>query len=182
MRLVIFGPPGAGKGTQAQHVAARYAIPHISTGDLFRDNIARGTELGLEAKRYSEAGNLVPDAVTNGMVRDRLARTDCAAGFLLDGYPRTVAQADELAAILAAAASPLDAVVNLIVPDDELIERLLKRGRADDTRATVARRLDVYHATTKPLIGYYLERGLLRDVEGVGAIDAITQRIFSVLA
>jgi adenylate kinase len=181
MRLIMFGPPGAGKGTQAEHVAARYTIPHISTGDLFRDNIARRTPLGLEAQRYSEAGNLVPDEVTNGMVRSRIALEDCAQGFLLDGYPRTIAQADELADMLVASGSVLDAVVNLLVPDDELIERLLKRGRADDTRDTVARRLEVYHASTKPLIGYYRERGLLRDVHGLGAIDEITRRIYSVL-
>lgn len=181
MRVIMFGPPGAGKGTQAEHVAARYAIPHISTGDLFRDNIARGTALGLEAQRYSEAGNLVPDEVTNGMVRSRIAVEDCAQGFLLDGYPRTIAQADELAGMLAASGCALDAVVNLLVPDDELIGRLLKRGRADDTRDTVARRLEVYHASTKPLIGYYRERGLLHDVHGLGAIDEITERIFSVL-
>jgi adenylate kinase len=182
MRLILFGPPGAGKGTQAQYVAAHYTVPHISTGDLFRDNISRGTALGLEAKRYSEAGELVPDSVTNGMVRSRLEQDDCRAGFLLDGYPRTIAQADELAGMIAARGEALNAVVNLIVPDEELITRLLKRGRADDTRETIMRRLAVYRESTEPLIGYYRALDLLHDVEGFGTIDDITGRIYAALA
>jgi adenylate kinase len=182
MRLVFFGPPGAGKGTQAEFIAAHFSIPHISTGDIFRENIRQQTPLGLEARRYSDAGELVPDAVTNAMVGDRLAKDDTAQGFLLDGYPRTPAQADELAAMLSARDIALDAVVNLIVPDEEIVERLLLRGRSDDNHDTIRRRLDVYHETTKPLIEYYRERALLRDVVGVGSITDITQLILGVLS
>jgi adenylate kinase len=181
MRLILFGPPGAGKGTQAEFIARHFAIPHISTGDIFRENIRNKTPLGLEAQRWSDAGNLVPDSVTNAMVRDRLAQNDCATGFLLDGYPRTTAQADELAGMLKERYTALNAVVNLIVPDADLVERLLKRGRSDDTRETIARRLEVYHESTKPLIGYYRDMKLLRDVEGVGSIVDITGRILSAL-
>ena len=177
MRLILFGPPGAGKGTQAAFIAERFNIPHISTGDLFRDNIKNQTSLGIEAKRYSEAGELVPDAVTNAMVQDRLARHDTSDGFLLDGYPRTTAQADELASILKSIGAVLDLVINLVVPNYELIDRLMKRGRSDDTFDTISRRLDVYHETTKPLIGYYRALRILRDVEGVGDIHEITQQI-----
>ncbi|MBI5646985.1 MAG: adenylate kinase [Ignavibacteriae bacterium] len=181
MRLILFGPPGAGKGTQAAYVAAHFSIPHISTGDLFRANITKQTPLGIEAKRYSDAGELVPDAVTNAMVRDRLGDEDAARGFLLDGYPRTTAQADELATMLKERGAVLDVVVNLLVPDYKLIDRLMKRGRSDDTFDTISRRLDVYHETTKPLIGYYKTLGILRDVDGVGDITEITERIFEAL-
>ena len=181
MRLVLFGPPGAGKGTQAQYIAAHYAIPHISTGDIFRENIKNQTPLGIEAKRYSEAGELVPDTITNAMVGDRLAKEDAVHGFLLDGYPRTPSQADELMVLLSSQDVNLDAVVNLIVPDQELIDRLLKRGRGDDSIETIRRRLDIYHETTKPLIEYYREKNILRDVIGVGSIDDITRLILGVL-
>lgn len=177
MRLILFGPPGAGKGTQAAFIAQHFTIPHISTGDIFRENIRNQTPLGLEAKRYSEAGNLVPDTVTNAMVRDRISKEDCTTGFLLDGFPRTTAQADEFDAMLADMHVSLDVVVNLIVPDEELVERLSKRGRADDTVETVVHRLNVYHENTKPLIGYYRQRGILRDIEGVGRIEEITALI-----
>jgi adenylate kinase len=181
MRLLIFGPPGAGKGTQAQYVATHFRIPHVSTGDIFRANMRDDTPLGREARTYAERGELVPDAVTNAMVEQRLAETDCAGGFLLDGYPRTVDQADALDRVLAARDTELDAVINLIVPDGEIVERLAKRGRADDARETVERRLHVYHETTKPLIGRYRAQSVLRDVEGVGAIDEITARILRAL-
>ena len=181
MRLILFGPPGAGKGTQAAFIAEHFQIPHISTGDLFRENIQKQTPLGLEAKRYSEAGNLVPDSVTNAMVRERIGRDDCRAGFLLDGFPRTTAQADELDAMLADMHVSLDVVINLVVPDEELIERLSRRGRADDSVTTVAHRLHVYHGNTKPLIGHYRRRNILRDIEGVGLIDEITARILQAL-
>ncbi len=181
MRIVIFGPPGAGKGTQAQHIAGHYKVPHISTGDIFRQNIREATPLGLEAKRYSDAGDLVPDALTNAMVKQRISAEDCRNGFLLDGYPRTVAQADELAGMLEETNSSLTVVINLIVPDAELIERLGKRGRADDTIETIGNRLKVYHESTKPLIGYYRTAGLLSDVEGVGSIEAISHNIISVI-
>lgn len=181
MRLILFGPPGAGKGTQARYIARRFSIPHISTGDIFRDNIQRMTPLGAEVKRHSDSGNLVPDSLTNAMIRDRLAFPDCQSGFLLDGYPRTIDQADELGKILIEMDSALDAVVNLIVPDSEILERLSKRGRTDDDPDTIAHRLRVYRESTSPLIEYYRGRGLIRDVEGVGSIEDITQRILSVL-
>jgi adenylate kinase len=182
MRCILFGPPGAGKGTQAEFISKHFSIPHISTGDIFRENIKNQTPLGIEAKRFSEAGNLVPDSVTIAMVRDRLSKQDSANGFLLDGFPRTTAQADEFDAILRDLHTSLDAVINLVVPDEELVERLSKRGRADDSVDTVLHRLNVYHDNTKPLIGYYRGRGILHDVEGVGHIEDITASILQALA
>jgi adenylate kinase len=177
MQLLMFGPPGAGKGTQAEFIARHYAIPHISTGDIFRENIRTGTALGKEAQRYTEAGELVPDSVTNAMIRDRLSHEDCLGGFLLDGYPRTLEQAKELDNILAGLNETIDAVVNLAVPDDEVAERLLKRGRSDDTQETVRRRLEIYHETTRPLEMYYAEKGKLLNVDGIGSIEEITRHI-----
>jgi adenylate kinase len=182
MRCILFGPPGAGKGTQAEFISEHFSIPHISTGDIFRENIKNQTPLGIEAKRFSEAGNLVPDTVTIAMVRDRLSKPDCINGFLLDGFPRTTAQADEFDAILRDLQTSLDAVINLVVPDEELVERLSKRGRADDSVDTVLHRLTVYHDNTKPLIGYYRSRGILCDVVGVGPIEDITASILQALA
>lgn len=176
MRLLIFGPPGAGKGTQAQFISKRYSIPHISTGDIFRENIRNDTPLGQEAKRYSEAGELVPDAVTNAMVEERLSQPDTANGFLLDGYPRTQDQARALERMLPEGTS-LDAVLNMIVPESEILERLSKRGRSDDGDDTILKRLRIYRETTKPIAEYYRERGILHDIQGVGSIDDITQRI-----
>lgn len=181
MRLVLMGPPGAGKGTQAAVVAASLGIPHISTGDIFRANVAQGTSLGIEAKRYMDAGEYVPDGVTNAMVRDRLADDDCRPGFLLDGYPRTVEQVGELAAMLASAGLALDAVVELVVDTDEVVERLVRRaaeqGRADDSEQVIRRRLEIYTDQTAPLIDAYRVQGLLRQVDGLGAIDEVTGRI-----
>jgi adenylate kinase len=181
MRLVLFGPPGAGKGTQAVRIAEQYGIPHISTGDIFRANVKGDTELGREAKSYMDRGALVPDEVVNSMVADRLGQADCGNGFLLDGYPRTVAQAETLDAFLAGESTPLDAVVSLEVPEDELFERLLKRaeeeGREDDTPDVVRNRLKVYTAETAPLESWYRERGVLRPVDGVGAVDEVTARV-----
>jgi adenylate kinase len=176
MRLLIFGPPGAGKGTQAQYISTYFNIPHISTGDLFRENIRNNTTLGIEAKRYSDGGELVPDSVTNAMVKERLAKDDTAGGFLLDGYPRTPDQAEALETFLPNETS-LDAVINMRVPMEELIERLGKRGRVDDSAETIRRRLVIYHETTEPLAEYYRERGLLLDIQGVGEIDDITKQI-----
>ena len=186
MRLVLVGPPGAGKGTQAQIVATQLSIPHISTGDIFRANVAGGTELGHQAQQFMNAGELVPDSVTNAMVADRLAQPDAQAGFLLDGYPRNREQAIVLEGLLAEGDIALDAVVELDVDNESVIARLLDRavkdGRADDTEEVIRRRLDVYSEQTEPLVGYYREHGLLRSVDGVGTIDDITARIVAALA
>ncbi len=181
MRLVLMGPPGAGKGTQAKVIAGRFDIPAISTGDIFRANVASQTPLGVEAQRFMDAGEYVPDEVTNAMVRDRLREDDAKVGFLLDGYPRTLAQVDELDAMLAELGSSLDAVVALTADRDELVSRLLQRaqveGRSDDTEEVVRRRQQVYEEQTAPLIAVYRERGLLLDVDGMGEIDSVTRRI-----
>lgn len=185
MRVVLMGPPGAGKGTQAVVVAGVLGVPHVSTGDLFRSNVAEGTPLGIEAKRYMDAGEYVPDGVTNAMVRDRLSRDDCRAGFVLDGYPRTVEQVGELGAMLAADSLHLDTVVELTVDVDEVVGRLVKRaqeqGRSDDTEDVIRRRLEVYFEQTAPLTQRYAEQGLLVSVDGVGSVDEVTARILSIL-
>ncbi|NGN94835.1 adenylate kinase [Nocardioides sp. KC13] len=185
MRLLLMGPPGAGKGTQAAVIAQCFAVPAISTGDIFRANVAQQTELGVAAQAYMDAGEYVPDEVTNAMVADRLAAGDCAGGFLLDGYPRTPQQVDELDAILALAGAGLDAVVLLEADTDELVSRLLARsrdqGRADDTEPVIRRRLEVYAAETGPLADRYAERGLLTTVDGLGSVEEVTERILTVL-
>lgn len=185
MRIILMGPPGAGKGTQAKVVAERLSIPAISTGDIFRANVSEGTPLGVEAKRYMDAGEYVPDEVTNAMVRDRIAEGDARAGFLLDGYPRTVAQVHELDTMLETTGDSLDAVVVLTVDDDELVGRLLQRaeteGRADDTEDVIRHRQEVYVEQTAPLVQVYGERGLVREVDGMGEVDEISGRIFAVL-
>ena len=184
-RLVIMGPQGAGKGTQAARLAEQLAIPAISTGDIFRANIKGGTELGRLAQEYTAKGDLVPDSVTNAMVRDRLAQDDAAQGFILDGYPRNAAQVVELDAILADLGVALDGVVELTADRDELLARLAKRaeieGREDDTEEAIARRLDIYAEQTAPLTAAYDVRGLLVRVDGIGDVDEITGRIVSAL-
>ena len=186
MRMILMGPPGAGKGTQAKYVAAKFGIPAISTGDIFRANVSHGTPLGVEAKRYMDAGEYVPDEVTNRMVRNRIDEDDAAPGFLLDGYPRTLAQVEELDGMIRFTGHKLDAVVVLTVDQDELVGRLLQRakteGRADDTEDVIRRRQEVYADQTEPLIDVYRDRGLLIEVDGLGEIEEVTNRIFSALS
>lgn len=185
-RLVIMGPQGAGKGTQAARLAERLDVPAISTGDIFRANIKGGTELGRLAQEYTAKGELVPDSVTNAMVRDRLAQDDTARGFILDGFPRNAAQVTELDAILADLGWSLDGVVELTADRDELLARLARRaeieGREDDTAEAIARRLDIYEEQTAPLTAAYAERGLLARVDGIGEIEDVTERVVAALA
>ncbi|WP_174721967.1 adenylate kinase [Actinomyces qiguomingii] len=185
-RMVILGPPGAGKGTQAARICERLGIPAISTGDIFRANVAGGTELGRQAKQYMDAGEYVPDSVTNAMVADRLSADDAADGFLLDGYPRTEAQVHELDTMLAAAELALDVVLEITADAEVVVQRLLGRaaeqGRADDTEPVIRRRLEVYAEQTEPLAAVYERRGLLVRVDGVGELDQVTDRIMTALA
>ena len=185
MRLILMGPPGAGKGTQARFVADHFGVPAISTGDIFRANVSQGTPLGLEAKKYMDAGEYVPDEVTNSMVRNRIDEPDAEPGFLLDGYPRTLAQVEELDGMIAHTGHSLDAVVVITVDQDELVKRLLaraqKEGRADDTEDVIRRRQEVYAAETAPLISVYRERGLVHEIDGMGEVEDVTKRIFDAL-
>lgn len=185
MRLVLLGPPGAGKGTQARRIASEFGIAHVSTGDIFRDNVRQATALGTEARDYMDRGELVPDDVVIKMVGDRLAQDDCAPGFVLDGFPRTVPQALALEDELAREQRPLDCVLRLVIDDEEAVQRLLGRredeGRADDTEDVIRNRLNEYHTKTQPLEFFYAERGLLRDVDGIGEIGEVTDRALSVL-
>jgi len=181
MRAVFLGPPGAGKGTQAARMAVRYGIPAISTGDIFRANVGGSTELGAKAKSFMDAGELVPDEVTNDMVRSRLAEDDVAAGFLLDGYPRNPDQAVELDLMLAELGIDLDVAVEITADFDEVTARLLKRaeleGRTDDTESVVRTRLEVYAAETAPVAAFYEGKGLLTQVDGRGTVDEVTERL-----
>ena len=185
-RLVIMGPQGAGKGTQAARLAEVFGIVPISTGDIFRSNIAGETELGKLAQEYTNKGDLVPDEVTNEMVRDRLGQPDVKDGFILDGYPRNAAQVTELDQILADLGWELDGVIELTADRAELLERIAKRaeqeGREDDTEEAIARRLDIYAEQTAPLTSAYAERGLLAQVDGIGEIDDVTTRLVEALA
>lgn len=170
----MMGPPGAGKGTQAVRLSERFGTPHISTGELFRNNLEKGTALGTEARRYIDAGELVPDEITVGMVRDRLGHPEVEQGFLLDGFPRNTLQANHLSALLAELDQRLDAVVLFEVDDDELIARLLSRGRSDDTEDVIRNRQQIYRRETAPLIDYY--RDILVIVDAVGSVDEINDR------
>jgi adenylate kinase len=179
------GPPGAGKGTQAKFVADHFKIPAISTGDIFRANVSQGTPLGLEAQRYMDAGEYVPDEITNKMVRNRIDEPDAEPGFLLDGYPRTVAQVEELDGMISFTGHRLDAVVSLTVDDDAVVQRLLARaaieGRADDTEDVIRRRQELYAEQTAPLIEVYRSRGILIEIDGMGEVHEVTKRIFEAL-
>ena len=181
MYVVLLGAPGAGKGTQAPVLAAAISGVHLSTGDMLRDAVRRGTPLGRRAQAIMEAGELVPDDVVIGLVRERIALPDAAKGFLLDGFPRTIEQAEALDRILRGNAAPLDGVINLLVPEGTLLERLLGRaaleGRSDDRRETVAERLRIYREKTAPLVQHYRDLGLLTDVDGSGSIDEVAGRI-----
>ena len=206
MRLVLVGPPGAGKGTQAQFLAAHYSIPHIATGDIFRANLKAGTPLGMQAKIFMDRGELVPDSVTNDMVKDRLLQDDLANGFLLDGFPRNVAQAEVLRANLTQKATPLTAVLELAIDSSEIIARLSSRRtckdcglptvgnekcptcggevyqREDDKEDVIARRLEVYEEQTAPIVSFYRSEGLLITVSATGKVEEITQRAISALS
>jgi adenylate kinase len=179
VRLVLLGPPGAGKGTQAEKLAEKLEIPQISTGELFRRNIDNGTRLGLEAKRYLDAGDLVPSDLTNQLVDDRLNDPDTTNGFILDGYPRSVDQAKALHEMLDRRGTDLDAVVEFRVSQDELLQRLKARGRADDTDDVILNRMKVYRDETAPLLEYY--RDELKTVDAVGAVDEVFARALQAL-
>jgi len=183
--MLLIGPPGAGKGTQAVRLSAAYGVPAISTGDIFRANVEQGTELGLQAKQFMDAGKYVPDSLTNDLVRSRLNDADVSGGFLLDGYPRTSAQVDELDDILAQSGHSLDVVVLVVAEKDEIVTRLSKRaieqGRSDDTEDVIRHRFEVYEEQTAPLISIYTSRGLVVEVDGLGAVDDVTGRIVSAL-
>ena len=185
MYILLMGPPGAGKGTQAARLIEKYGIPQISTGDMFRAAIKNETPLGVEAKKYIDAGQLVPDSVTVGIVRDRLVKDDCKSGFILDGFPRTTAQAVSLDAILKELGISLDAVLNLNVPSEELVKRISERAvlenRADDNPETVQKRLAVYEESTKPLIDYYRNSGLYQEINGLQDVDAVFADIIKAL-
>jgi len=183
--MLIIGPPGSGKGTQAERISERLGVVAISTGDIFRANVKGETPLGVEAKKYMDAGDFVPDSVTNKMVRDRLSEDDVENGFLLDGYPRTTAQVDYLEDILAGADQKLDVVLQLTADDEGLVTRLLGRaketGRSDDNEGVIRHRLDLYHEQTEPVVAKYAERGMLTQVDGIGRIDEVTERVMEAI-
>ena len=184
-RILLIGPPGAGKGTQAIELSSAFSIPAISTGDIFRENVRNETPLGLQAKSFMDAGNNVPDSLTNDLITDRLASPDCAGGFLLDGYPRTTDQVRHLDNFLADHHTKLDVVVQLVAEPDIVVERLRKRaleqGRTDDDEVVVRHRLDVYAEQTAPLIDVYSARGLVAAIDGIGEIAEVTSRITDAL-
>ena len=180
-RVVLLGPPGAGKGTQAQVLGERLGVPAISTGDMLREAVAEGSELGRKVRDIMASGALVDDGTMAEVVRERLGKPDAANGFLLDGYPRTLPQAETLVGILRGAGRPLDAVVCVDVPADELVRRAMLRGRADDKEEVIRERLRVYREKTAPLIGYYRERGLLREIDGNRSVEEVTAGVLGLL-
>lgn len=183
---VLFGPPGAGKGTQAGAMVERYNLCHLSTGELLRSEIAAGTPLGMQAKALIEGGNLVPDEVVEGMIEAKFQSVKDVDGFLLDGFPRTLAQADALKDMLAKMGQSVTACVSIMIPDSLIHERIAHRaaleGRADDARdEVVSNRIQTYHAKTEPLINYYKKAGLYKEIDGVGTIEEVRQRIFNAM-
>lgn len=191
MRLILLGPPGAGKGTQAQRLVEKHGIPQLSTGDMLRAAVQAGTEVGKRAKAVMDAGELVSDAIVNAIVAERIDQADCAKGFILDGYPRTLVQADAVEAMLSDRSQGLDAVIELVVDDKALVGRIVKRAneaqaaglpvRKDDNPAVFEERLREYYKKTSPLIGYYYAKGKLRSVDGMADIDQVTEQIEAVL-
>lgn len=184
--LLIVGPPGAGKGTQAVRIAETLGVPAVSTGDIFRQNIKERTELGQRVSAILDAGEYVPDSLTNELIHDRLAQPDAEGGYLLDGYPRTAGQVEFLDSVNLHRGEQLDAVIRLVAGTDEVVRRLLTRaqeqGRSDDSEAVMRHRLDVYERETAPLIAIFGERGLLVEVDGIGSVDEVTERIMAGLA
>ncbi len=181
MKMVFVGPPGAGKGTQAERIVKKYGLLHLSTGDMLRAARDAKTPIGLKAEEYMSAGQLVPDEVIIGIVTDRLAQDDAKQGFLLDGFPRTLVQAEELDKKLKEFETPLDVVLELRVEEDELYRRLSSRGRADDKPEVIKERLVAYRKQTEPLVGYYTKQGILKTVDGIGTIDEIFGRVEKIL-
>lgn len=181
MRIVFIGPPGAGKGTQAERMIAKYRLAHLSTGDMLRAARDAQTEVGKKAEGYMASGKLVPDGIIVEIIRERLAEADCRERYLLDGFPRTIAQAEALDKMLAETGTPLDVVLELRVPEDELFRRLAGRGRADDKPEVIKQRLVAYREQTSPLLDYYCKSGLLKSIDGLGTVDEIFARVEGVL-
>ncbi len=181
MRMVFIGPPGAGKGTQAERLVKTYQMAHLSTGDMLRAARDAKTEVGLKADKFMSSGALVPDEIIVAIIAERLVKPDCRQGYLLDGFPRTIAQAEALDAMLAEKGTPLHVVLELRVPEEELFRRLAGRGRADDTPEVIRQRLVAYRKQTEPLLEYYGRRGLLKTIDGLGTVDEIFDRAKTVL-